>query len=43
MIGVSPSPAVEDAYRECERITREQARNFAWGIRLLPPATMRGK
>ena len=22
--------------RECERITREQARNFAWGIRLLP-------
>ncbi|MBV9595168.1 MAG: squalene/phytoene synthase family protein [Actinobacteria bacterium] len=28
--------AVADAYRECERITREQARNFAWGIRLLP-------
>jgi phytoene synthase len=26
------------AYRECERITREQARNFSWGIRLLPPA-----
>lgn len=25
-----------DAYAECERITREQARNFAWGIRLLP-------
>ena len=24
------------AYRECERITGEQARNFAWGIRLLP-------
>src|SRR5438552_2320817 len=24
------------AYAECERITREQARNFAWGIRLLP-------
>lgn len=24
------------AYRECERITREQARNFAWGIQLLP-------
>ena len=22
--------------RECERITREQARNFSWGIRLLP-------
>jgi phytoene synthase len=30
--------AIQDAYRECERITREQARNFAWGIRLLPPA-----
>lgn len=27
---------VDDAYRECERITGEQARNFAWGIRLLP-------
>ncbi|MDP9094204.1 MAG: squalene/phytoene synthase family protein [Actinomycetota bacterium] len=24
------------AYAECERITREQARNFSWGIRLLP-------
>jgi phytoene synthase len=29
---------VEEAYAECERITREQARNFYWGIRLLPPA-----
>ena len=29
---------VEAAYAECERITREQARNFFWGIRLLPPA-----
>lgn len=27
---------IEAAYAECERITREQARNFAWGIRLLP-------
>lgn len=27
---------VTEAYRECERITREQARNFSWGIRLLP-------
>jgi phytoene synthase len=24
------------AYEQCERITREQARNFSWGIRLLP-------
>jgi phytoene synthase len=30
------SVALADAYAECERITREQARNFAWGIRLLP-------
>ena len=28
--------SIESAYAECERITREQARNFAWGIRLLP-------
>lgn len=28
--------AVEAAYAECERITREQAKNFYWGIRLLP-------
>jgi phytoene synthase len=27
---------VATAYRECERITRQEARNFAWGIRLLP-------
>ncbi len=27
---------VAAAYQECERITREQARNFSWGIRLLP-------
>jgi phytoene synthase len=29
-------PTLEAAYRECERITREEARNFSWGIRLLP-------
>jgi phytoene synthase len=27
---------VDEAYRICERITGEQARNFSWGIRLLP-------
>jgi phytoene synthase len=27
---------VTKAYRECERITRTQARNFSWGISLLP-------
>jgi 15-cis-phytoene synthase len=29
-------PELVVAFRECERITGEQARNFAWGIRLLP-------
>ncbi|PRX45911.1 farnesyl-diphosphate farnesyltransferase [Prauserella shujinwangii] len=29
------------AYAECERITREQARNFSYGIRLLPPPKRR--
>src|SRR5581483_3239083 len=31
-----------EAYRECERITWTQARNFAYGIRLLPPAKRQG-
>jgi 15-cis-phytoene synthase len=31
-----------EAYRECERITWSQARNFAYGIRLLPPEKRRG-
>jgi 15-cis-phytoene synthase len=28
--------SVADAYRHCEQITRTQARNFSYGIRLLP-------
>jgi phytoene synthase len=32
----SVSAELPAAYRECQRITREQARNFSWGIRLLP-------
>jgi phytoene synthase len=36
VITMDSSAGLEAAYRECERITREQARNFAWGIRLLP-------
>jgi phytoene synthase len=32
----------DEAYAECERITWEQARNFAYGIRLLPPEKRRG-
>ena len=31
----------DEAYTQCERITWEQARNFAYGIRLLPPAKRR--
>jgi phytoene synthase len=29
--------SVAEAYAACERITQEQARNFSYGIRLLPP------
>ena len=32
---------VTQAYRECERITWRRRRNFAYGIRLLPPAKRR--
>jgi 15-cis-phytoene synthase len=32
-----PSPTVADAYATCEAITRTAARNFGYGIRLLPP------
>ena len=30
-------PSLEDAYAACEAITRREARNFYYGIRLLPP------
>jgi 15-cis-phytoene synthase len=33
---------LDEDYRECEQITWSQARNFAYGIRLLPPAKRRG-
>ena len=33
---------LNEAYRECERITWSQARNYAYGIRLLPHAKRRG-
>src|SRR6202020_1953764 len=32
---------VAAAYRHCEEITWSQARNFSYGIRLLPPDTRR--
>jgi phytoene synthase len=33
----APSPTLEQAYLACEAITRTEARNFFYGIRLLPP------
>jgi len=32
------TPTVAQAYQACESITRSQARNFHYGIRLLPPS-----
>ncbi|WP_432991732.1 presqualene diphosphate synthase HpnD [Dactylosporangium sp. CA-233914] len=34
---MSAAGDVEAAYRRCEEITRREARNFSYGIRLLPP------
>jgi phytoene synthase len=31
-----PSDEVREAYQHCEQVTRTQARNFSYGIRLLP-------
>jgi 15-cis-phytoene synthase len=39
---VPTATELDEAYRECERITWSQARNFAYGIRLLPSAKRRG-
>jgi phytoene synthase len=36
------SAPVLAAYRYCETVTGQQARNFAYGIRLLPPGKRRG-
>lgn len=35
------APSVETAYARCEAITTEQARNFSYGIKLLPPQKRR--
>jgi 15-cis-phytoene synthase len=35
------SPDVQAAYRQCEQITRRQARNFSYGIALLPAGKRR--
>ncbi len=34
---VADAPAIRAAYQHCEQVTRTQARNFSYGIRLLPP------
>ncbi|MCQ0014572.1 hypothetical protein [Actinomadura madurae] len=31
------SERVAEAYRHCERVVRDEARNFAYGIRLMRP------
>ncbi|MCX2970680.1 MULTISPECIES: presqualene diphosphate synthase HpnD [Streptomyces] len=36
-----PPPPVLAAYRYCETVTTQQARNFGYGIRLLPPPRRR--
>lgn len=36
--GATSTGSIADAYRECESITKQQARNFYYGIRLLPAA-----
>ncbi|MCC5697736.1 squalene/phytoene synthase family protein, partial [Klebsiella pneumoniae] len=38
---MTEAASIADAYRECERITRQQARNFYYGIRLLQPPKRR--
>ncbi len=38
---MTSSQSVELAYRECEAITRREAKNFAYGIRLLHPPERR--
>jgi phytoene synthase len=39
--GAGPAGAAAAAYERCEEITRAEARNFFFGIRLLPPAKRR--
>lgn len=34
---VADATAIRGAYQHCEQVTRTQARNFSYGIRLLPP------
>jgi phytoene synthase len=41
MTALSSDAPLAEAYRSCERITRSEAANFFYGIRLLPPAKRR--
>src|SRR5215472_7100206 len=41
LLGPAPSPHIRSAYQRCERITRQQAKNFSYGIALLPSAKRR--
>ncbi|NJC71205.1 presqualene diphosphate synthase HpnD [Planosporangium thailandense] len=38
---MNPVTIVDAAYQRCEEITRREARNFSYGIRLLPPTKRR--
>ncbi|HEX9066619.1 MAG TPA: presqualene diphosphate synthase HpnD [Streptosporangiaceae bacterium] len=40
-VHATASPDVRDAYRQCEQITRQQAKNFSYGIALLPAGKRR--
>jgi phytoene synthase len=37
MTGAASRPTVAEAYAACEEITKQAAKNFSYGIRLLPP------
>ncbi len=41
LLGPAAATGVRSAYRRCEQITRQQAKNFSYGIALLPPAKRR--
>jgi len=36
-----PGIGIEESYRYCEKVTKERAKNFYYGIRLLPPERRR--
>lgn len=36
-VGALMAVSLKDSYKHCKKVTREQAKNFYYGIRLLPP------